>query len=231
MASHRTSNRVSGVPDPVDQALSWMWVVVAERGVPQADTQYDRGKGCPMCGTGSRQIGPLRISVGDLPKKSLIAQTYTGEIMVAQALADSLPRGIGHPDLRQVEDRRSGLGLAWWQVLPRSTLPPFAPETRGVSRHQPCSVCNRDGYFHSGEEPFAPAYRKAAVFDQSIDELAPRDFWFTFEHYGNSYLNTEADPTRVTHYAQPLIMVSGRIAALFMQSCPRTVNFVHADLA
>lgn len=68
-------------------ALLWLCVTTPERGNPQVLSTFDRTTGCPRCGTGSTQVGPLRIAADDLPKRVLVAQTYTGEILVADQLA------------------------------------------------------------------------------------------------------------------------------------------------
>lgn len=129
-------------------------------------------------------------------------------------------------DLSRVQDARDGTFLPWWQILPAYRLPPFGACTRGVTRERPCPACNRDGYFHTVEEPFQPAYCRSAFSDPNAWPRAdglPPDFAFTHEYFGNS--SPEDSPTgRV--YAQPLVMVSNRVLRVFLDHRVRGAVFV-----
>lgn len=206
-------------------------VNIRARGSPQDYTAYDRSRGCPRCGTGAVQMGPLRIRSGDLPKRSLLGQSYTGEVFVADELATLIVDAVGSSvDLRQIEDARKGTPLPWWQILPQYRLPPLAAATLGVTRDKPCPVCNRDGYFHDFRTAFQPAYQRSdfhnlRAWPRAADAVPP-DFALTYEHFGSGVLNPENDPDRCTVYAQPLIMVSNRVMRVFLDHKIRGAGFV-----
>lgn len=202
-----------------------------EKGDPQKHTSYDRSNACSICGTGAEQIGPLRLKSNDLPKRSLVAQTYTAELLLCDELACVITGAIGlSADLRQIEETRSHRPLSWWQILPRYRMPPFAAETQGIVRERPCPRCGQDGYFGTMAEPFRPVYRLMSFRDPNgwprADGAEPPDFARTHEHFGNSCLNLENDPIRSVHYAQPQIMVSNRVMRVFLDNKVRGVRFV-----
>lgn len=215
--------------------LLWLWVTTAERGSPQAHTAYDRSKGCLRCGTGSEQVGPLRMRADDLPKRALVGQSYTGEEFITDELASLITEVVGPlADLRQVENVRERMPLPWWQILPTRRLPAFGSATLGVKRSEPCPACKRDGYFHETQTPFQPAYHRSDFRDLQAwpraEGAAPPDFACTNEHFGNSFLNPENDPDRCVVYAQPLVMVSNRVMRVFLDRQVKGVEFVPVRL-
>jgi hypothetical protein len=187
---------------------------------PLQDTEYDLSTGCPECGTGSRQVSPLRISAKALPAKGHLAQTYSHEVLVSEHLATELRIELrGDRALRQVEDRRSREKLPWWQILPDTYMPPLAPETRGLSGSGLCPKCKRDGFGYGLPDPFEPAYRMSRA-----ERSKQPDFVFTWEHFGVSQLKWE--PGRSIGLAYPGTLVSNRAMRVFLKNEVRGVKFI-----
>jgi hypothetical protein len=202
----------------------------APKGDPQRYTKYDNSTGCSHCGTGARQIGPLRIVHRDLPKESLVCQTLTGEILFRQALLERLEAVVEmRSDLREMQDVRTGADLDWRQLLPRVVLPKLSSETKGLVRHKPCAVCDRDGYFGTNAVPFEPALRtsdfeSSTAWPRNINQLPP-DITCTHEHFGNSSLDRQQDPGHVVRFAQPQIVISNRMMRVLVESRVRGIRY------
>lgn len=57
----------------------------------ECGTQYDESEACKICGCNRKQIGPLRLKKGSIPKKD-IAETIGGEVVVSKRFKDAVRR-------------------------------------------------------------------------------------------------------------------------------------------
>lgn len=57
----------------------------------ECGTQYDESEACEICGCNRKQIGPLRLKKGSIPKKD-IAETIGREIIVSKRFKDAVRR-------------------------------------------------------------------------------------------------------------------------------------------
>ena len=54
----------------------------------ECGTMYDEGTACAVCGGGARQVGPLFLRAGTIPKNVDFAQTIAGEVVVTRRVRD-----------------------------------------------------------------------------------------------------------------------------------------------
>ena len=80
-------------------------------------SSYDETVACPVCGHGRKQVALLQLPAVSLPRSRDICETYAGEILVTDSLADLL-RG---PDarLQQVLGLNGRPVRGWNQLLPQ----------------------------------------------------------------------------------------------------------------
>lgn len=187
---------------------------------PMYDTEYDLSTACPECGTGARQVSPLRISASALPKKARVCCTHYNEILVDQELATDLMVDLGgERGLRQAEERRIRTALPWWQVLPDTYMPRADPAT-GHRVDEQCPRCKRDGFVGAADQrPLEFTYRLS-----SRERRALPNFVYTWEHFGTSRIKWK--PGYVIRFASPAILVSNRVMRLFWEKRVRGVKFV-----
>lgn len=57
----------------------------------ECGTVYDESKACEICGTNRKQIGPLKLKKGSIPKKD-ITGTIAGEVVVSEKFKDAFER-------------------------------------------------------------------------------------------------------------------------------------------
>lgn len=209
--------------DLLQAPLLWLSVTTAPRGDPQRYATFD-STGCPRCGTGSKQIGPLRMSSKVFPAHRSVGQTLTGEVVISQELFDVLTNSIGPTNaLRQVIAHSTCETLPWWQICPDYILPSLASSTTGIVKEGACSVCNRDGHFHSGAVPFKPVY----LVDQ-INNYSYSDYAATYECFGNSGIPDNIIGER--YVAQPLIFISNRVMRIMLDCKVRGIKFTPATI-
>ncbi|MHC4445115.1 MAG: hypothetical protein ACYTF1_16090 [Planctomycetota bacterium] len=143
---------------------------------------FDFSKGCPHCGTGAEQIGPLAVMTDELPKEEMICQTLHHHYLVTEPLKQALDIAeLSGLELRQVVSQKQR-PLAWWQIISYCEFPPMAPETRGIKHgksRRKCMQCMRDGWVHTGKEPPSVFYYK----DDLTFDILP-DVACTYERFG-----------------------------------------------
>lgn len=189
---------------------------------PDYGTEYDYSAGCPACGTGARQVSPLRINASALSKSARITQTYRDEVVIDERLAAQITEVIGKTALlRQVEDRRHS-PLPWFQLLPTESMPPADPATGHRVVRDQCPECKRDGFGYA-EHCRRPEYTYR--LDQADPSTLP-DLVFTWEHAGTSRLKPEGK--YLAHLASPSILVSRRVKDVFLQNKIKAASFVPA---
>lgn len=187
---------------------------------PEYGTEFDYSAGCPACGTGARQVSPLRINASALSKTARIISTYADEFLVDEQLAAKIAEVIGATALlRQVEDRRHS-PLPWFQMLPTEYMPPADPSTGHRVVREQCPVCKRDGFGYA-EHCRRPEYTYR--LDQ-VDPSTLPDLVFTWEHAGTSRLRPEGK--YLANLASPNILVSRRVMNVFLENKVKAVSFV-----
>jgi hypothetical protein len=187
---------------------------------PMYDTEYDVSAGCPACGTGSRQISPLRISSSAVPKKGHALRTHHGEVLLHNDLATDLMVALNSErGLVQAEERRSRRLLPWWQILPDLHMPPAHPLTGHRVGWTQCPHCRRNGFAGPVDQrPLEWTYVMALN-----DRLALPDFVYTWEHFGTSRIKWQ--PGQTIGFAHPAIIVSNRVLRTVWEKRAKEVVF------
>ncbi len=172
---------------------------------------YDLSGACPACGTGGRQTSAVFIAaeeLGDLEGRRAGA-TIFAHMLVDESLAAELERigakGLSFrsvyalmPDKRQVK-------LRWRQMCADKTLPAMSPRTTGLVRDRACSVCRRNGYFGTMEQPTRIVYRAADLRDAD-------DVNLTWENQGYAILNANIHESLLSN---PWMLVTPKVRRVF----------------
>ena len=173
---------------------------------PSHGTTYDLLEGCQRCGCGAVQTSPFYAPRRSFPKTGLIVQSST-ETFVAERLADALQCAtLTGLELRQVHSHPDREPLPWWQLMPRITMPRMNTATKGLVRGNPppCTLCRRDGHYHTAREPETIVYAR-----KDIDCDVLPDVVQTWECFGKSHI--EANDFRRSRFAEPAILVQPRV--------------------
>jgi hypothetical protein len=83
-------------------------------------TVYDDSQACPRCGLGRKQISPLRLDIGKIPKKVDLATTIArgDELLVSQRLAELIrDSGVTGCRLDPVEHAGRMADANWYQLV------------------------------------------------------------------------------------------------------------------
>ncbi len=196
-------------------AAEWLvlWITRQERGESGLTygTAYDDAAACPVCGSGARQRGALRVASSAVPTKSLVAQTLAQEVLIAEALRSRLmdAHDISR-DVRPVEDKGGTPIPGWWQLYPAAYFPRWSEESSGMRQEEPCGRCGRDGFGQILSRPLEIAFRRDAV-----DSMAGVGVAFSWEHFGRSKRSSMGDIARL---AMPLILVHQTIARVLIET-------------
>ena len=174
-------------------------------------TTHDLSQGCPACGTGSPQTSALFIDGEELPRLEghRAASTYHWHIIVDERLAADLENcgatGLYFrsvyavmPDKRQVKTR-------WKQMCAEPMLPPMSPQSTGLVRERPCSVCMRNGYAPTQKLPTRLVYRAS-------DLVHAADVNMTFEWFGFAVLEPDLRESMLSH---PWILITPKVQRVF----------------
>lgn len=196
-------------------------------GGPVDGTEYDLSSACPFCGSGAVQVGDLYLKRSEAPRKGDISRTIAGQTVVSLSLAYSLfHAGLSGFHFRSVKSSRDGSDLPWVQWFIEEHLPPMSAASSGVIRdfkkynwgEPACAKCNRNGYFHTPEEPFQLRYDKGKVTESDLPDVL-----HTWEWFGYSWLS---DPLKESHFgASPLLIVKPKVYQLLKQLRVRAVMF------
>jgi len=96
-------------------------------------TKYDESSGCPSCGSGAKQIGPLILDVKRIPKGKDIAKTIAGEIVVSQRVVELFERheitGVALDPVR-MSAASSAESKDWFQLNVQSASAEIVAPTR-----------------------------------------------------------------------------------------------------
>jgi hypothetical protein len=190
-------------------------------GGPSYGTRFDLSSACPTCGTGARQLGPLKLKGYEIRAKGGAVPTLDHDWLFAEPVAARLGSFTGI-ELRQVEDVVSGERLPWFQALAEHELPPMHSETTGLVREAPCTKCGRDGYFHTAKEPLLIVYDGATVDPGRIPDVS-----CTFEHFGNSVLR---EPIDESHFGWALFVIKPAVAKALRDAKVRQLRFYPVSL-
>lgn len=178
---------------------------------PTRGTTYDLSTGCPQCGTGATQTSPFLAPPRSLPKTGLLCAS-SSETFVATPLADALrAEDVSGIELRQVLSSTDRTPLPWFQIVSSFEMPKMAPSTKGIIRSStlpPCPRCQRDGHYHTPEEPLQIVYDSASL---TVGELP--DVVHTWECFGRSGIH--AENFRYSRFAPPLILVNRKVFEIF----------------
>jgi hypothetical protein len=81
-------------------------------------TVYDDSSACEICGTGRRQVSPLRLNLNKVPKRADIAATIADEVIFSERLVRAFEEAsLTGFDVRAVEHTgRSGPGRSFFQL-------------------------------------------------------------------------------------------------------------------
>ena len=99
----------------------------------ECGTNYDEATACPVCGSGSTQLGPLVVDVGRIPKRVDFARTIAGEQIVSERVATAFKKfGVSGLAFVPVTPHKAGTRAAttWHQMLPTYRAARIAPLTR-----------------------------------------------------------------------------------------------------
>jgi hypothetical protein len=151
-------------------------------------TRYDLSTGCPHCGTGSIQTSPLFVPKSAVRQTSGLRQTIFFDTVVSARLVDALVgedmKGVR---LGEVLSARTGEALPLRQLFTTEELPPWSAETIGGDQgDKACRVCNRDGYFDSGDSPLLIAYDHSQVNPEALPDVIR-----SWEHFAYSWASEE----------------------------------------
>jgi hypothetical protein len=204
-----------------------------DEGGPELGTTYDLSSACPMCGCGAVQTSPLMLPLSSLPNRGRICQAAHGEVLVSEAVRDSLRRHeVSGLELRQVHFYRNNEPLAWWQIISSYVMPRMSSTTRGITTDEtdqiqddgmviralpPCPRCRRDGRYDA-DEPCQIEYSTA-----DLDIASLPDIVHTWESFGRSGINTEE--SRFSRYYSPLILVQSRVFDILLKCHIRGLRF------
>lgn len=205
--------------------LLWLIVRTAPRGFggPTYSTEYDLSDACPRCGSGARQVSPLRLRASEIPQRGQIFQTLSGELLVSPALGSTLEEAeISGLELRETQAAGSLTPLPWLQVFPQLELPRMAPVSKGILRDNPCPECDRDGHFHSGFQPVEIFYDARTVEVEALPDIV-----HTYERFGNSVLR---QPRSDSNFGPPLVLAKPKFFQVFRSNRVRGVQFLPVRL-
>lgn len=211
-----TRKRIFSTKDLLAAELLCFMTSTAPRGYSGSDlgNTYDFSLACPKCGTGAKQVPPLIFKLdGARVGKLKIFITLDSDILISPFLADYLQKNrVTGLELGEVVSFRGKQKLPWLQIRVANQLPSMAPSSRGITRENSCSVCDRDGYFITLEEPTEIHYHRKEltnVFDFNISR----------ELYGNSGVRD------FRYFARPKIIVKPKVLQLFLEQGIKGVHF------
>ena len=164
-------------------------------GGPHDGGRYDLSKACPVCGTGSIRLDPLRLPAAKF--KTRVAITYDHEVVIPPELIPKLKKivpeclkKIHHGTVKAAEP--SG----YCQLITQITLPCWSKQTTGFEKEDECPHCKRDGFFNIPRVPLR------IVYDEQVPAFNVAE---TYECFGNSKLR---EPFKESHFASPLLIVN-----------------------
>jgi hypothetical protein len=174
-------------------------------------TRYDLSQGCPACGAGSPQVGPLFIWDDEVRHLAgqRIAKTATGDIIVSDKVADSLGAlGTSGLDLRSVHTIESktkrDIELPWRQLSAKKTAPQRLPRSSGLYfwGDKQCQVCKRESFSRGNEAPLRLYYRASDI--AQLDDVSE-----TWEVYCETHLGSSVDDAPLI--GRPWLLVTPRV--------------------
>lgn len=184
-------------------------------------TNHDLSKGCPACGTGAPQTSALFVDGRDVPKLEGFrgAATYFWHHLVDEGLAAALTEagatGLSFRAIYAVSPEGRQTKLRWKQMVAAKTLPPMSPKSSGFSRDRVCAVCQRNGYFHAGDEPARAVYRDSDIRDAD-------DVNVSWENHGYSKL---LPALKESLLARPWMLVTPKVRRVFMEAGVTTFSW------
>lgn len=205
-------------PDLSPKMLFHLWCHVPERGNPDPSggTEYSLASGCPACGTGARQISPLRLNASDVKGDKPMAQTLCNWLLLHSSVVTILKRELDvAQDLIRVEDAKSGKALPYWQIRPAHVMPHMAPGSKGFRIDKQCRKCHRDGFFHDLDCDLALAYKSDRSTRSSLPPLSQ-----SWECFGNSIREDRKEVVEgvtlsyVAGFAVPQVLARGDVCAV-----------------
>jgi hypothetical protein len=181
---------------------------------PAAGTRYDLGDACSVCGTGARQIGPLKVKAKRAIEKLDIILTLDRDVLLSARVGEELQRESSDA-LGPVADA-NGRPLPVLQLRAQETLPHFSSRTTGVLREDPCASCDRNGHFGDVGQPYRLVYESVQEAIWKNDVLA------TWECFGVSALRS---PFSDSVIALPVHVISQRLFERLRRAGVRPIEF------
>lgn len=191
---------------------------LAEGGLENG-TEYDYVTGCPHCGTGATQSGPLILHRQSLERKRGIVQAGGGEVLIDREIYHHLINSdINDVECRELFDNEGNGIPGWRQLMPSVVMERVDPQTRGIVRDPkapPCPHCQRDGHYHTRKVPLEIIYKKPFA-KYGIPSVVA-----TWECFGRSARHELANGG----LAPPMILVRPTLFSLFRSCGCRDVVF------
>lgn len=193
----------------------------ARKGEGRREAAHDYSHACSLCGTGSKQVGPLRLRRSDLPRSPRpahrIIETWDGDLLVHESLIRSLVELGDHClEFREVEVKGAAVAPDWWQLVTTIELGPMRPETTAIEQDKrnllPCAACGRDGWY---DKPKGGVVAYDAVVERVFREHVVAMTW---ERFGRA--------VRGEYWASPRYAVSAKLRSVLDDHRQRHVRYL-----
>lgn len=138
----------------------WFVLIHPRATITVRKPEVDLTDACPVCASGWKQRGPLRLPPTALPQRGL-AMTDDNDLLLREDAVEALDGCNMGLDLKPVQGT-DGSELPWLQAVPVDELPPVVDASNnGYSTDLQCVRCQRDGFF-DGAKP-TPLYEPSAL--------------------------------------------------------------------
>lgn len=192
----------------------------APKGHGRKEVVHDYSHACSLCGTGSEQVGPLRLRRSDLPRSPRpahrIIETWDGDLLVHESLIRSLVElGDRCLEFREVEVKGAAVASDWWQLVTTIELGPMRPETTAIKQDTrnllPCPACGRDAWYDKRGGGIV-------VYDAVVERVFREHVVaMTWERFGRA--------VRGENWASPRYVVSARLRSVLDDHRQRHVRY------
>ncbi|QNF34424.1 hypothetical protein HUW51_17465 [Adhaeribacter swui] len=189
----------------------------------QCGTEYDFTNACEICGTGVELKGNLKVKGISKTKRDYF-ETINGDCIISKRLKEVICQEISNFEVVQVVDIINQ-PQEFYHLYTRLSLPKSKETSAGFVRENPCSVCNRNGYFNDATigsptiiKPLELRYNYQD-FKNSPDSVVLK----TWECVGQS--NRKNYGNNVIRYARPWIIVREDLKNIFDKERIKNLHF------
>lgn len=145
---------------PSTDSDEWFVLTHPRATVSVRKPEVDLTDACPVCASGWKQVGPLRLPPSALPRRGM-AMTDDNDLLLredAVTALDGCTQGLNLTPVLGTD----GSVLPWMQAVPLTELSPVVDASNnGYSTDLQCIRCQRDGFF-DGARP-TPLYEPSAL--------------------------------------------------------------------